>query len=111
LNADDHPDPNVDGPRYVLRLFVVGMTPRSRRAIENLRRICDGPLAGCVDLETVDIHQQPHLAELYQVVAAPTLLRLEPLPHRRLIGDLSDEARVLRGLGLAPVSGRVNDDR
>lgn len=89
----------------MLRLFVAGMTPRSRRAIENLRRICDGPLARRVDLETIDIYQQPHLAEVHQVVAAPTLLRLEPLPQRRLIGDLSDEARVLRGLGLYPGSG------
>lgn len=99
------------GPRYVLRLFVAGMTPRSRRAIENLRRICDGPLAGRVDLETVDIYQQPKLAERHQVVAAPTLLRLEPLPQRRLIGDLSDEARVLRGLDLYPDPGAGNDDR
>ena len=87
----------------MLRLFVAGVTPRSRRAIENLRRICDGHLAGRVDLQTVDIYQQPHLAELHQVVAAPTLLRLEPLPVRRLIGDLSDEARVLRGLDITPV--------
>ncbi len=84
----------------MLRLFVAGVTPRSRQAIENLRRICDGPLAGRVDLETVDIYQQPHLAELHQVVAAPTLLRLKPLPQRRLIGDLTDTGRVLRGLGL-----------
>nr|WP_276592427.1 MULTISPECIES: circadian clock KaiB family protein [unclassified Methylobacterium] len=81
-------------------MFVAGMTPRSRRAIENLRRICDGPLAGQVDLETIDIYQQPHLAERYQVVAAPTLLRLKPLPERRLIGDLTDGARVLSGLGM-----------
>jgi circadian clock protein KaiB len=99
------------GPRYVLRLFVAGMTPRSRRAIENLRRICDGSLSGRVDLETIDIYQQPHLAEVHQVVAAPTLLRLEPLPVRRLIGDLSDEARVLRGLEIQPVSDPGRDER
>ena len=94
----------------MLRLFVAGMTPRSQRAIANLRRICDGPLAHQVDLETVDIYQQPHLAERYQVVAAPTLLRLEPLPQRRLIGDLSDEAVVLRGLGVLPGFGDGHDD-
>lgn len=109
-NGED-PDPDSTNARYVLRLFVAGMTPRSRRAIENLRRICDGPLAGRVDLATIDIYQQPHLAELHQVVAAPTLLRLEPLPPRRLIGDLSNEARVLRGLDLNAGSGSGNDDR
>lgn len=102
-------DPAASDARFVLRLFVAGMTPRSRRAIENLRRICDGPLARRVDLETIDIYQQPRLAEVHQVVAAPTLLRLEPLPQRRLIGDLSDEARVLRGLGLFPGAG--DDER
>ena len=95
----------------MLRLFVAGMTPRSRRTIENLRRICDGPLAGRVDLETIDIYQQPHLAEKHQVVAAPTLLRLEPLPQRRLVGDLSDETRVLRGLDLHPGFDTGTDDR
>lgn len=105
MSADTPPDTGASDARYVLRLFVAGMTPRSRRAIENLRRICDGPLAARVDLETVDIYQQPHLAELHQVVAAPTLLKLEPLPQRRLIGDLSDEVRVLRGLGVIPGAG------
>lgn len=111
MSADAAPEPASAGGRYVLRLYVAGMTSRSRRAIENLRRICDGPLAGRVDLETVDIYQQPHLAELHQVVAAPTLLRLEPLPRRRLVGDLSDEARVLRGLDLPPGSGGGRDER
>ena len=96
-------------PQYVLRLFVAGMTPRSQRAIANLRRICDEQLAGRVDLSTIDIFQQPHLAEKHQVVAAPTLLRLEPLPVKRLIGDLSDEARVLSGLDL-PISLRKAAD-
>ena len=111
MNASVPPDPRSSDPRYVLRLFVAGMTPRSRRAIENLRRICDGRLAGRVDLETVDIYQQPHLAELHQVVAAPTLLRLKPLPVRRLIGDLSDEGRVLGGLGVGTASDPGSDER
>lgn len=94
-------DEAQDGPAiYRLRLFVAGMTARSQFAIANLHRILDERLAGRLDLEIVDIYQQPHLAEANQVVAAPTLLRLEPTPVRRIIGDLSDEARVLRGLGL-----------
>lgn len=98
-------------PRYVLRLFVAGMTPRSQRAIANLRRICDEQLAGRVDIATIDIFQQPHLAEKHQVVAAPTLLRLEPLPVKRLIGDLSDEARVLSGLDLPMLPWKAADGR
>lgn len=87
---------------YLLRLFVAGSTQRSTRTIENLHRICRDHLDGRVELEIVDIYQQQHLAERHQVVAAPTLLRLRPLPLRRIIGDLSDEARVLRGLELRP---------
>ncbi len=88
---------------YRLRLFVAGGTTRSRRAIENLRRICAGPLGGDVDLEVIDIYQQPELAERYQVIAAPTLVRLLPLPMRHIIGDLSDTERVLHGLDAGPL--------
>ena len=87
---------------YRLRLFVAGSTTRSRRAIENLRRICAGRLRGGVDLEVIDIYQQPELAERYQVIAAPTLVKLLPLPTRHIIGDLSDAERVLRGLDAGP---------
>ena len=95
----------TDGERpvYRLRLFVAGGTTRSRRAIENLRRICAGPLGGDVDLEVIDIYQQPELAERYQVIAAPTLVKLLPLPMRHIIGDLSDVERVLRGLDAGPL--------
>ena len=88
---------------YRLRLFVAGSTTRSRRAIENLRRICAGPLGGNVDLEVIDIYQQPELAAPHQVLAAPTLVRLLPLPMRHIIGDLSETERVLRGLDLTPL--------
>jgi circadian clock protein KaiB len=83
---------------YRLRLVVAGRTLRSQRAIENLRQICAEDLAGTVDLEIIDIYQQPDLAEKYQVIAAPTLVKLLPLPIRRVIGDLSQKDRVLRGL-------------
>ena len=87
-------------PRYSLRLFVAGTTANSLRAIGNLRRICDTHLPGRVDLEVVDIYQQPELAGEHQVVAVPTLLRLLPVPLRRIVGDLSDEKRLLEGLEL-----------
>ena len=93
---DDQNDP----ARFRLRLFIAGTSPRSQRTIANLRRICDAHLRDRFELEVVDIYQQKALAEEHQVVAAPTLLKLHPLPLRRIIGDLSDEDRVLRGLGL-----------
>lgn len=96
-------------PPYRLRLFVAGSTVRSRQAIENLKRICREQLNGDVDLEVVDIYQQPELAERYQVIAAPTLVKLLPLPVRRIIGDLSETERVLRGLDLTLQRPRPDD--
>ncbi len=99
--------------RYTLRLFVAGTTANSLRAIENLRRICDTHLAGQVDLEIIDIYQQPDLAGQHQVVAAPTLVKVLPLPLRRIIGDLSEEQRVLQGPRTAAVTlpGPMDADR
>lgn len=91
--------PGPGPPGYYLRLFVAGNTPRSQRTIVNLRRLCNEHL-GPVALEIVDIYQQPELAVQDQVVAAPTLVKLAPPPLRRIIGDLSDEPRALRGLDL-----------
>jgi circadian clock protein KaiB len=86
--------------RYVLRLFVTGMTLRSARAVKNLREICDEYLEGRYDLEVVDIYQQPLLAKGEQIIAAPTLIKKFPLPARRIIGDMSNRERVLIGLHL-----------
>ena len=88
--------------RYVLRLYVTGMTPRSARAVTNLRTICDEYLEGQYDLEVIDIYQQPVLAKGEQIVAAPTLVKKLPLPMRRIIGDMSNRERVLLGLDLVP---------
>jgi circadian clock protein KaiB len=86
--------------KYVLRLYVTGMTPRSTRAIENIRAICEEHLNGRYDLEVVDIYQQPALAIKEQIVAAPTLIKKLPAPLRRIIGDLSNRDHVLIGLDL-----------
>jgi len=86
--------------RVRLRLYVAGPSPRSTRAIESVRRLCEGRLAEACDLEIVDLYQQPGLAAEDGVVAAPTLLRLSPLPVRRVAGDLTDAPRVLATLGL-----------
>jgi circadian clock protein KaiB len=97
-------DDDRSGPPgfYQLRLVVAGGSERSRRAIENLRRVRTEHLPGMIDLEVIDLFQQPELAEKYQVIAAPTLIKLLPLPVRRIVGDLSREERVLRVLGVVP---------
>lgn len=92
---------------YRLRLYVTGATPRLSRAITNTRRICDTFLAGRYELEVVDIYQQPPVATDEPIFAAPTLVKLFPLPLKRLLGDMSDREKVLRGLGLPPAVGEV----
>jgi circadian clock protein KaiB len=93
----------------VLRLYVTGVTGKSVRAIENVRRICEEHLKGAYELEVIDLYKNLPLARGDQIVAAPTLIKRLPLPLRRLIGDMSDEARVLVGLDLRP-KGRGGDD-
>lgn len=85
---------------YVLRLFVAGASIQSMRAIANLKTICETYLPGHYTLEVIDLYQQPQLAEGEQIIAIPTLIKKEPAPVHRIIGDMSDTARVLAGLGL-----------
>ena len=85
---------------YALRLYVVGRTPRSARAIANLQRLCDERVPGRVEVEIIDVAEQPQRAEQDRIIATPTLVREQPPPQRRVIGDLSDPDRVLAGLGL-----------
>ena len=92
------PAPGME--RYVLRLYVTGMTPRSAQAIKNLQAICDEYLDGRYELDVIDIYQQPDLTRGEQIIAAPTLIKTLPLPIRRLVGDMSDRERVLLGLDL-----------
>ncbi|WP_374565976.1 circadian clock KaiB family protein [Ideonella sp.] len=84
-----------------LRLYVVGTTPSSSRAIVNVRKLCEEHLPNSYDLEVVDISLNPTVATLAQIVAAPTLVKELPPPERRFIGDMSDTPRLLSGLGLA----------
>jgi circadian clock protein KaiB len=104
--AGDDPGitPPLDGvaQKYILRLYVTGMTARAARTIENLRTFCEKHLSGRYDLQVIDVYQQPDLARTEQIVAVPTLIKRLPLPLRRLIGDMSDESRVLIGLDILP---------
>ncbi len=88
--------------KYVLRLYVTGLTPKSTLAIANVRKICEEYLAGRYELEVIDIYQQPKLAKGEQIIAAPTLIKTLPLPLRRLIGDMSDTEKFLVGIDLKP---------
>jgi len=90
----------ADETNYVLRLFITGATPNSIRAVENIKHICEAHLKGKYSLEIFDVYQQQKLAESEQIVALPLLIKKKPLPERRLIGDLSDTEKVLKGLGL-----------
>ena len=91
---------NPRQPKYVLRLYVSGSTSKSALAIGNIKRICEQHLKNRYDLEVIDIYQQPHLAREEQIVAVPTLIKRFPPPLRRLIGDLSNQEKVLFGLDL-----------
>jgi circadian clock protein KaiB len=92
------------GPGFVLRLYVTGLTVRSERAIAAIKDVCESHLQGRYDLKIVDLSKEPETARREQIVAAPTLVRREPLPLRRLVGDMSDRPKVLNGLGIQPAS-------
>ncbi len=88
--------------KYVLRLYIAGATPKSTRAIVNIKKICEEYLKGRYELKVVDIYQQPVLAKGEQIIAAPTLLKKLPLPLRKFIGDMSNTEKILVGLDLRP---------
>ncbi len=88
--------------KYILRLYVTGMTPKSTKAIQNVKKICEEHLKGRCDLEIIDIYQQPTLAKGEQIIAAPTLIKKLPLPLRKFIGDMANTERILLGLDLRP---------
>jgi circadian clock protein KaiB len=86
--------------KYVLRLYVSGSTLKSALAVENIKRICEQYLKNRYDLKVIDIYQQPNLAREEQIVAVPTLIKRLPPPLRRLVGDMSNQKKVLLGLDL-----------
>jgi len=92
---------------YTLRLYVAGQTPKSIAAIANLKRLCESHLAGRYRIDIVDLMQDPSQAQRDQIVAIPTLIRRLPEPIKRIIGDLSNTERVLVGLGVDVLPGRI----
>jgi circadian clock protein KaiB len=88
--------------RYVLRLYVAGITPRSEQAIRTVTAICEEHLEGRYELEVIDIYQQPTRAKGEQIIAVPTLVKKLPAPLRRFIGSMADREKILVGLDLIP---------
>jgi circadian clock protein KaiB len=93
--------------RYLLKLYVTGSSPRTDRAIGNLRRICETELNGDFALEIIDVLENPEAAEQDRILATPTLIKALPPPLRRVIGDLSDTDKVLLGLEVRPTETGV----
>ena len=102
---DELPEETLpDGETWELRLYIAGQTPKSVAALANLRRYCEEHLAGHYRLKVIDLLLNPQLAESDQILAIPTLVRKVPMPVRKIIGDLSNQERVLAGLDIRPVS-------
>ena len=91
------------GAEWQLRLYVAGQTPKSMAALENLKRLCESHLAGRYEIEVIDLLVNPTLAAGDQILAVPTLVRKFPEPIRKIIGDLSNEGKVLVGLDVQPL--------
>ena len=99
------PQRNNRMSKYLLKLFITGQTPRSERAIANLKRICEEELRGQYEMVIIDTLERPQLAEEENVLATPMLIKQLPPPLRRIIGDLSDVEKVLLGLELQTLNG------
>ncbi len=94
-------------PAFELRLYIAGQTAKSAAAFANLQRICETHLAGQYTIEVIDLTKTPQLAAGDQILAIPTLVRRLPEPIKKIIGDLSNEERVLVGLDVRPAGGGV----
>jgi len=92
---------------WELRLYVAGKTSKSVTALKNLRKYCETHLQGKYQIEVIDLLEKPQLAEGDQIFAIPTLVRKVPEPIRKIIGDLSNEEKVLVGLNIVPVTSTI----
>jgi circadian clock protein KaiB len=103
---DTEIDVPAEGEVWRLRLYVAGQSPKSLRAFANLKTLCEEHLPGRYEIEIIDLLEQPALARSDDILAIPTLVRLLPIPLRKIIGDLSNTERVLIGLHLQPGRSR-----
>jgi circadian clock protein KaiB len=102
VDATEAPQPLPEREHWDLRLYVAGQSPKSLRALSNLKDLCEEHLAGRYTIEIVDLVEQPSLARQDDILAIPTLVRRLPAPLRKIIGDLSNTERVLVGLSIRP---------
>lgn len=100
-NGEEGYDWDQENRQYILRLFVTGASVNSRRAVVNLKDICEKYIKDDYSLEIIDVYQQKHIAEREQLLALPLLIKSYPLPEKRMIGDMSDTEKVLKGLGIS----------
>ena len=100
--------PKMKNEFWELRLYVAGLTPKSVTALNNIKKYCTEHLEGKYTIEVIDLLKQPQLAEGDQILAIPTLVRKVPLPIRKIIGDLSNEEKVLVGLDIKPINVKEN---
>jgi circadian clock protein KaiB len=88
------------GGKIVLQLYVSGMSVKSMKAIENIKRLCDEKLKDAFELEIIDLYKSPEMAAEQQIVFSPSLIKSAPLPKKTLIGTFSDTEKVIQGLGI-----------
>jgi circadian clock protein KaiB len=96
--------------KYKLKLYIAGKTPKSELAIANLKELCDKDLKGLYELQVIDVLENPQLAENEKILATPTLIKELPPPIKRIIGDLTNVARVLIGLDIVPVTDMKHEE-
>src|SRR6476469_7136116 len=99
-SPDKRKNKSGDRKEFVFHLFITGASPNSLRAINNIKQICEEHMAGRYQLEIIDVYQQPSIAQQEQIIALPLMIRKHPLPERRLIGDMSETAKILKTLGI-----------
>jgi circadian clock protein KaiB len=95
---------------YQIKLYISGQTIQSRSAIKNLRNICETELADQCVMDIIDVVERPELAEDEKILATPTLIKVQPHPIRRIIGDLTDKAKVLEGLDIEPTASSIEGE-
>ena len=101
--------PDDDRPRWSLTLYVSGASSHSAKALETVRRLCDEELPGQVELQVVDVTEEPAIAVRDGIVAIPTLVKRLPAPPRQLVGDLADVDRLRAGLDLGPAPSQPSE--
>lgn len=102
MNSNTIESVDKDQDRWILRLYVAGQTPKSIRALANLKKICETYLSGKYTIEVIDLVEKPQIGREHQILAIPTLVRQLPMPLLKIIGDLSNTERVLVGLSILP---------